>query len=278
MLQVPEDPCAPYALSKFVQAGKPRLPLPGPNGKLPAHPGQVAVALTQVAYGRIEEHQAGESGGLLLAEQGNHRREGMEHADERLWPIAGGDCVSDFSHISQEVGHVMPAKMANGVPAVISQVIQEEVELLGEPGPQRKIEITSESIAVGEEDAWTARIAVAAEADRRSVLHGKDNLCGWSGKSNHCGAPAESWRRRVPVLARMFRLRPSGRILFNQLAQMRLQLGESQTCFLLNPPDTGLGTVLHVGSDEGLVVQPLELPYCPPDVAPTLVILISLLL
>ena len=31
----PEDPCAPYALSKFVQAGKPRLPLPGPDRKAP---------------------------------------------------------------------------------------------------------------------------------------------------------------------------------------------------------------------------------------------------
>ena len=109
----------------------------------------------------------------------------MEQANQRLWPIAGGDGISNFSQISHEVGNVMLVQIAHGVPAVVSQIKHEQVETVGEQGPQRQIEIAGESIAMGEQDAGTAGIAIAAEADRRSVLHRNNGPGGRSGKGNH---------------------------------------------------------------------------------------------
>ena len=109
----------------------------------------------------------------------------MEQANQGLWPIAGGDCINEFFRVSHEVGNVMLAQIAYRVPTVIPQVIHEEVETAGEQRPQRQIEIAGESIAMGEEDAGTVWIAVAAQAYGRSVARRNNGLGGGSGKGNH---------------------------------------------------------------------------------------------
>ena len=97
----------------------------------------------------------------------------MEHTDQRLGsePCTYGLC--DEFAILHEVGNCVMQSIAHRVPSVIPDVVDEEVKLVQQPGPQRKVEVRCQAVAVAEEDARTTGVSVPPHDYHLAVMGGQ---------------------------------------------------------------------------------------------------------
>ena len=102
-----------------------------------------------------------------------------------FWAEPGAYTLDNESAVPHEVGNVVVQPVADRVPSVIPYVVDEEVEPVCQPGPQRVIEVRGQAVAVAEENARTVGVSVSSHDDHLAVVHGECHCCGGRRNANH---------------------------------------------------------------------------------------------
>ena len=94
----------------------------------------------------------------------------MKHANSRLADAkAPVDALGDTFGIVDELRDVMTPSVADRVPSMVAYIVDEDVEALGETGPEREIGIGREPVAVAEEHCRAKGISMTPDDDRGAV-------------------------------------------------------------------------------------------------------------
>jgi len=84
----------------------------------------------------------------------------MEYADVRLSSVVEVDGFQDAVLIADQVRNIVLLAVADGVPSVVSKVVDDQVEIISELGPKRVIEINRKAIAMTHDEPGARRISV----------------------------------------------------------------------------------------------------------------------
>ena len=100
----------------------------------------------------------------------------MEHADLGFHPEVAVDVPEDVPVVRDEGGDVMAVNITPSTPAVVAEIVQDEVEALGQQRPEGIVHVGRKPVAVAHDQSRTFRIAVSSEYDAGTVS-GVDVCC-----------------------------------------------------------------------------------------------------
>ena len=87
----------------------------------------------------------------------------MKHTDLWLVPKVVIDGLKDQGIILHQHGNIVFALCTNLVPAMVSQIIEDQVEVLGEQRPERVIKVDGKTVAMTQNEARTGRVTVLSQ-------------------------------------------------------------------------------------------------------------------
>ena len=73
--------------------------------------------------------------------------------------------------VANESCHVVTLRPADRIPTVVSQVEDDQVEIVGQQRPERIVEIDGETVAVAQNQPRAGRIPVTPQDDDRVIVH-----------------------------------------------------------------------------------------------------------
>jgi len=94
----------------------------------------------------------------------------MEYADVRLFPVVEVDGFQDAVLIADQVWNIVLLAVADGIPSVVSQVVENQVEIVSELGPKRVIEINRKAVTVTHDESGTRWISVSPQGGDGVVM------------------------------------------------------------------------------------------------------------
>ena len=89
----------------------------------------------------------------------------MIYADFRFFPVSLVNSREDAVMVAHQSRHVMPGDGPDFIPAVVSEIMDYQVEIVHEQRPEGKIEIDSQTVAVTQDKPRTGRIPVPAHGN-----------------------------------------------------------------------------------------------------------------
>ena len=95
----------------------------------------------------------------------------MENANLRFLAEMLVDLLEDSVMVADQSRHAVIFQIADCIPTVVSQVVDDEVEVLGQVRPERIVEVDGQTIAVAEDQSNPIGVAVAAKQNRRLGTH-----------------------------------------------------------------------------------------------------------
>ena len=94
----------------------------------------------------------------------------MEDADLRFWSEVPVDAPGDARIVPEERLDIVCLEVADRVPAVVSEVVQDQIETGTEQRPEGIVRVRGQSGPVAHDEPWTVRIAVPPEDQQRAVV------------------------------------------------------------------------------------------------------------
>ena len=79
----------------------------------------------------------------------------MEDPNLRLLSVVAVNSLHNEVVVADQSRDVVVFDGADGVPAVISEVMDNEVEIVGQKGPKGVVEINCQTVAMAQDKAWT---------------------------------------------------------------------------------------------------------------------------
>ena len=95
----------------------------------------------------------------------------MKYADSRLLPEMSVDRFEDTVVVTNQRRNVLLSQIADGIPTMVSEVIDDQIELIGQERPERVVEVDGQSVAVAQDKARTRRVSVTSQRDRGDIVH-----------------------------------------------------------------------------------------------------------
>ena len=95
----------------------------------------------------------------------------MKYADSRLRPEMCVNRLKKTVVVTNQRRNVLLSQIADGIPTMVSEVIDDQVEIIGQERPKRVVEINGQSVAVAQNEPRTRRVTVASQRDRGDVVH-----------------------------------------------------------------------------------------------------------
>ena len=132
---------------------------------------EVEVAAAGLAKRRVEQHQARVVPALGGRQQRGQRRQGMEYPYRGFLSVGRVDRFQNAVLVVGQRGHVVPFRRADLVPAVVPQVMDDDIELIGEQRPEGIVQVDRKTVAVSQYEPGAVRIAMPPEHDDRVVVH-----------------------------------------------------------------------------------------------------------
>ena len=129
---------------------------------------ELRLAPGRLADGRIEENEPRVPFGER--EQGNQRRYGVKHPDRRLRSISGFDGFEDPIVVMDQRRHVVLLLEPDGIPTVVPEVVDHQVEVVREERPERVVEIDGEPVSVAEDEPGAGGVSVPANGNDGLVV------------------------------------------------------------------------------------------------------------
>ena len=138
-----------------------------------AHGGRVELLVGEVgpADGGVEEDEGGVGGASLGREEGDEGGDGVVDAHLGLGAELLVDGGEELVVVVDEGGEVVALEGADGVPAVVAHVVDDDVVVVGEERPEGVVEVDGEAVAVAHDEARPVRVAVPAHGDDGVVVH-----------------------------------------------------------------------------------------------------------
>ena len=94
----------------------------------------------------------------------------MIYADFRFFPVGLVNCREDAVMVAHQSRHVMPGDGSDFIPAVVSQVMDNQVEIVHEQRPEGKIQVNCETVAVTQNQSRAFRITVSPQGNNSVVV------------------------------------------------------------------------------------------------------------
>lgn len=82
----------------------------------------------------------------------------MKYADFRFVPVMIVDRFKNAMPVADKSRKIVILTVADGIPTVIPEVIDDEVEIVGEQRPERVIEIDRKTVAVTKDEPGARRV------------------------------------------------------------------------------------------------------------------------
>ena len=101
--------------------------------------------------------------------QCDQHRKRMEQADLRFLSEPPIDFPDDALTVADEVRDVMRAAVADRIPAMVPDVVDEDVETIDEARPEGIVGIDREPVPVAQNEARSVRVTVSADEDGSTV-------------------------------------------------------------------------------------------------------------
>ena len=95
----------------------------------------------------------------------------MEDAYRRFRSETAMDLLMNQLLITDESGKVMSTEIAHRIPPVVSEVVDHQIEVLGEQRPERVVLIDGETIAMTEHKPWTPAVPMSPQGHECAVFH-----------------------------------------------------------------------------------------------------------
>ena len=95
----------------------------------------------------------------------------MINAHLGLLPILAIYFLNDAVMVFDQSGDGVIPKGCDLVPAMIAEVIDHKVKIIGEEGPEGIVEVNRQPVPVTNNQSRTLRVAVASKDDNRTVFH-----------------------------------------------------------------------------------------------------------
>ena len=95
----------------------------------------------------------------------------MENADLRLVAVVAVDGLEDPVVVADESRDVVALRPADRIPAVVSEVVDDQIEVVCQQRPERIVEIDRQTVAVAQDQARAFRVAVTPQDDDRVIIH-----------------------------------------------------------------------------------------------------------
>jgi len=95
----------------------------------------------------------------------------MKYADSRLLPEMAVDRLKKPVVVTNQRRNVLLSQIADGIPTMVPEVIDDQVEFIGQERPKRVVEINGQSVAVAQNESRTRRVSVASQRDRGDIVH-----------------------------------------------------------------------------------------------------------
>ena len=115
---------------------------------------------------------ANKDGGLLRRLQDRRLcRHRVKNANFRFYTEVLIDAPCDGRDVLYEGGDSMRVLLAGRVPAVVTKIVQNDIEPVDKQRPERKIRIRRKSVGVAEDEPRPCRVAVSSQDDGGSVGH-----------------------------------------------------------------------------------------------------------
>ena len=67
--------------------------------------------------------------------------------------------------VANQCRNIVPLKIAGGIPSMVPEVVDDEVEVVDQERPKRVIEIDRQPVAVTQDESWAFRIPVTPQND-----------------------------------------------------------------------------------------------------------------
>ena len=96
----------------------------------------------------------------------------MEDPNFGLRPVVSVNRFDNQVVVADQRRDIVVSDCTYGVPAMISEVIDYEVELVGQKRPEGVVEIDRQTVAVAKNESRAVRIAVTPQGDDGVIVHG----------------------------------------------------------------------------------------------------------
>ena len=94
----------------------------------------------------------------------------MKYAYFRLLPVASIDRVDKTVMITNQRRNVLLSKRSGGIPAVVSEIVDDQIKFVGQERPERVVEIDGQPVAVAQNESRSRRISVASQGDDGGII------------------------------------------------------------------------------------------------------------
>ena len=125
----------------------------------------------RLAQRRVEQHARRKVAAFVGRQQRHESRNGMVHADSRLIPVVLVDRLENLVVVLNQGGNRMASERPNGIPAVISQVVDDQVEIVRQQRPEGNIQINGEAVAVAQNEPRACGISMTPQRNHGVVVH-----------------------------------------------------------------------------------------------------------
>ena len=137
--------------------GRQFLPVLEPRRAVTGHVGQAQrrrleflVTTPRFTHRRVEQHAGGKFAALVGRKQRRQSRDGVVHTDLRLMPVGLVNCLENPVVVLNQGGNRVTSDRAYRVPAVVSEVMDNHVEIVEEERPEGIIQVDGKTVAVAQ--------------------------------------------------------------------------------------------------------------------------------
>ena len=120
---------------------------------------------------RVEQHAAGKFAALVGRKQRRQSRNGVVHTDLRLMPVRLVYCLENLVVVLNQVGNRVTSERACTIPSVVSEVMDNQVEIVDEERPEGIIQVDGKAVAVAQNEPRAGRVSMTPQGNHGVVVH-----------------------------------------------------------------------------------------------------------